>query len=237
MQEIDFDAVYQGKPPVDGSEAAFEKVPWDIGEPQPVVVALADAGDVRGDVLDVGCGQGDNSIFLATRGFHVTGVDGSTTALEIARQRAARQGARVDFVQADATTLDGIEPQFDTVLDSALYHCLEGDQRSAYSAALHRVTRPGARLHLLCFADVGNEALAIPMAVSQDDLRQHLGRHWDIHEIRAADYTTSLTQEGLAHAMQLMQQVPEVDDPSALRTDEQGRIVGQVWHLRATRIS
>ena len=54
---------------------------------------------------------------------------------------------------ADATDLSGYEGRFDTVVDSALYHCLDEEGRQAYIAALYRATRPGARLHLSCFSD------------------------------------------------------------------------------------
>ena len=57
------------------------------------------------------------------------------------------------FEVADATDLSGYDGRFDTVVDSALYHCLDDDGRQAYIAALYRATRPGARLHLSCFSD------------------------------------------------------------------------------------
>ncbi|WP_130346085.1 class I SAM-dependent methyltransferase [Herbihabitans rhizosphaerae] len=236
LSDVDFDAFYQGRPPIAGADVTFEVTPWDIGEAQPVVVALAGSGAVREPVLDAGCGLGNNAILLAERGYQVTGVDGSPTALETARQRAAEHGVQVDFTHADVTSLDGIEQRFNTVLDSALYHCLDGDQRTAYGAALHRVTLPGAQLHLFCFADSGNDGFQMPMAVSQDDLREHLGRHWDIQSITAADYATSLTPQAFAEGGPASQMGVSVD-PATIRTDDRDRVLGQVWHLHAERAS
>lgn len=236
VDDVDFDAFYQGQPPIKGAQVSFELAPWDIGAPQPVVVALADSGDVRDDVLDAGCGLGNNAIFLAQRGFRVTGVDGAQPALEKARRRAADHDVEIEFVHADVTSLDGLTPRYATVLDSALYHCLNDQQRHAYAAALHRVTVPGARLHLYCFADTDNEGLGLPMNVTQADLREHLAAHWDIDEIAEADYTTSLTPDAFrGEAAERLRQAGLTVNPGALRNDDRGRILRRVWHVRAIR--
>lgn len=238
LDEVDFDGVYEGKSLISGTDMSFEVAPWDIGGPQPAVVALADAGEFRGAVLDSGCGLGENAIFLAGRGLWVTGVDGAQAAVRAARERAVRQGVEVEFVHADVTTFEGVPQRFDTVLDSALYHCLDDDSRAAYAEALWHVTVPGARLHLLCFADVGNEAFGLPMTVSQDDLRTHMGARWHILGIDTADYVTSLTPAAFERlgAERLSQAGLSVDSRS-VRTDAQGRVVVAVWHLRAERAS
>ena len=59
----------------------FGKPPWIIDQAQPDLIAAAEKGEIRGPtVLDVGCGSGDNAIYLASRGFEVTGVDFSAKA-------------------------------------------------------------------------------------------------------------------------------------------------------------
>jgi len=128
-------------------------VPWDIGGPQPVVQQLVAYGAVRGEVLDPGTGPGYHAIYYASKGYSATGIDGSPTAIELAKRNAERAGLQVNFQLADATKLDGFESRFDTVVDSAFYHVFMDDEQTQkqYVQALHRATKPGARLFMLEF--------------------------------------------------------------------------------------
>jgi len=169
-----FDKLYRGEPVFEGGPAP-SGVPWDVRQAQPRLMELEALGGFSGDVLDIGCGLGDNAIYLASRGHSVTGLDGSPAAIEEARRRAAAAGVIVSFDVADATKLTGYEGRFDTVVDSALYHCLDDEGRQAYTAALYRATRPGARLHLSCFSDGNINGVIAPMgAVPESNIRDTL---------------------------------------------------------------
>jgi SAM-dependent methyltransferase len=162
-----FDRLYRGEPSVDGGPKPAG-IPWDVHQAQPRLMELEALGGFTGEVLDIGCGLGDNTIFLASRGHLVTGLDGSPAAIEQARIRAAEAGVSVTFGVADAANLTGYDGRFDTVLDSALYHCLDEDSRQAYAAGLHRATRPGARWHLYCFSDGNVNGMIAPMGAAPE---------------------------------------------------------------------
>jgi SAM-dependent methyltransferase len=177
-----FDKLYRGEPAIAGAPRPVG-VPWDIRQAQPRLMELEALGGISGEVLDIGCGLGDNAIFLASRGHSVTGLDGSPTAVERARSRAAQAdllapiagSAGVTFDVADATDLAGYDGRFDTVVDSALYHCLDDEGRQAYAASLYRATRPGARWHLYCFSDGNVNGMVTPMgSVPESNLRDTL---------------------------------------------------------------
>src|SRR5271168_4007832 len=110
-----------------GERSGEGLIPWDIGGPQPVVQQLVAYGAVRGEVLDPGTGPGHHAIYYASKGYSATGIDGSPTAIELAKRNAERAGLQVNFQVADATKLDGFESRFDTVVDSAFYHVFTDD--------------------------------------------------------------------------------------------------------------
>ncbi|MGB3481174.1 MAG: class I SAM-dependent methyltransferase [Mycobacterium sp.] len=176
-----FDKLYRGEPAFDGAPAPTA-IPWDVRRAQPRLMELEALGAISGEVLDIGCGLGDNAIFLASRGYSVTALDGSPAAIEQARERAAAAGATVTFGVADATNLTGYDGRFDTVIDSALLHCLDDAGRHAYAAGIHRATRAGARWFLYTFSDDNVNGIIAPMdAVGEAALRDVLTRHgWHV---------------------------------------------------------
>ncbi len=127
--------------------------PWDIGRPQDAIVALADAGKIRGRVLDVGCGTGENVLFLAQRGFDVTGIDLAPTAIDRARQKAQDRSLAVTFEIADALDLGALGMAFDTIVDSGLFHVFDDADRRRYVASLAAALTPGGRYFMLAFSD------------------------------------------------------------------------------------
>ncbi len=82
------------------------KPPWINDPAQPDLLAAAEKGEVCGPtVLDVGCGDGYNAIYLAGRGFDVTGVDFSAKAISIAKQNACEAEVDVTFITLDALNI------------------------------------------------------------------------------------------------------------------------------------
>jgi SAM-dependent methyltransferase len=157
--------------------------PWDIQRPQPAIVRLASEGGFVGDVLDAGCGTGENALCLASLGLSVMGIDVAETALAIARQKARQGGITAEFALADALRLDVLGRSFDTVLDCGLFHSFDRDERTVYVASLASVTKHGGTVHLLCFSDHGPDLG--PHPVSREDLNVAFppGKGWELASV------------------------------------------------------
>jgi len=160
--------------------------PWVIDEPQPAVVQLERDGGFRGSVLDIGCGTGEHTVFLAGRGHDVLGADASPAALAWARRRAEQRGVTARFVQVDALDPAGLG-EFDTILDSALFHVFGEEDQARYAEGLLALCEPGAVLHLLALART--EGPAFGPVIRQSAIRHAFDRPgWSVEAIFSATY-------------------------------------------------
>lgn len=174
-----------------GFEWAYQngKPPWDIGRPQPPFVRLAEQGAIAGAVLDVGCGTGENSLYLASRGLDVTGVDAAPTAIARAGEKAAARGTRATFLVADALELASLGRSFDVAIDSGLFHTFSDPDRRRFERSLWTVLRPGARYFMLCFSDE-QPGTTGPRRVSQTEIRATFSDGWQVDSIVAEHFAT-----------------------------------------------
>ena len=180
---MDWDGAYREQGRFEGPP------PWNIGEPQPELSALAAAGKFRSDVLDAGCGYAELSLALAADGYTVVGVDLTPTAVAAANRAAQERGlSRASFVQADITAFSGYDGRFNTVVDSTLFHSLPTEGRDGYLQSVHRASADGAAFFILVFAKGAFPAEweTKPNEVDEDELRDAVSKYWQIDEIRPA---------------------------------------------------
>jgi SAM-dependent methyltransferase len=107
------------------------------------------------DAADLGCGAGNYAVWLASRGFRVTGIDVSAVAVDMAVRLAESQGASCRFLEGDLTAEvpDDLAGAFDFAYDwEVLHHVLPAD-RARYAANVHRLLRPGGRYLSVCFSE------------------------------------------------------------------------------------
>jgi cyclopropane fatty-acyl-phospholipid synthase-like methyltransferase len=181
-----FSAMYDGGPP-----------PWDIGRPQPSFFELAEQGVLAGRVLDVGCGTGEHALMAAARGLDATGIDAVPRAISIAEHKARDRGLKARFFVWDALKLPDLGEQFDTVLDSGLFHVFDDEDRGRFVASLQAVMPAGAHYHMLCFSDRQPGSFG-PRRVSQAEIREAFGpADWHVDAIDAVTMETNMDATGV----------------------------------------
>jgi SAM-dependent methyltransferase len=170
-------------PPV-GFDLAYRSgvPPWDIGRPQPVLVRLVDEGAIAGSVVDLGCGTGENAIYLASRGCAVVGIDSAPTAIASAWAKAAGRSSTARFLVADALELERLEEPFDAAVDIGLFHTFSDADRVRFARSLQAILRPGARYHMLCFSELQQGGLG-PRRVTQAEIRRTFDQGWRVDAI------------------------------------------------------
>ena len=178
-----FEQMYQGQ------------APWDTGRPQPAIVKLAEAGQIRGSVLDVGCGTGENLLYLAARGHDAWGIDFVPVAIERAKAKAAQRGIGAHFLVANALELHKLGRQFDAVIDCGLFHTFADEERPVFVRGLAEVLRPGGLLHLLCFSDEepGTEG---PRRISRQEIRNAFQDGWKVQRIESTSFESIPRPDG-----------------------------------------
>jgi len=173
-----FESAYDGTPP------------WDIGRPQPAIVRLAETGQIKGSVLDVGCGTGENVLYLAERGFPAVGIDGAPSAIRKARAKAKARGINVEFEIADALDLSLPAP-FETAIDSGLFHVFSDEERPRFRDSLAGVVRPGGNYFLMCFSEREPGDWG-PRRVTQAEIRSVFHAEWRVNSIEPSVFETNL---------------------------------------------
>jgi cyclopropane fatty-acyl-phospholipid synthase-like methyltransferase len=175
--------------------------PWDIGRAQPVMVELEAAGRIGHRVIDVGCGTGDNALYMATRRHEVEGIDAAPTAIRKAREKSAamRDSAPSHvptFFEGDALSLPdlpGLGMPFDSAIDTGLFHTFGDEERPLFAASLAGVVRPAGTYYMLCFSDRQPGTFG-PRRVTQREIRETFREEagWRVDSIEPAEFETLL---------------------------------------------
>ncbi len=189
MKQVDIDEIYRKMPQ--------EDIPWNIAEPPKALVELIEGGKVRTcKAIDLGCGTGNHAIYLASKGFDVTGVDISPTAIRIAEENAKKKGVRCYFIVADVLgDLKEVKGTFDFAYDWELLHHVFPEQRKKYVGNVYGKLNPKGQYLSLCFSEKdpqfggSGKYRETPLGTllylsSEDELRDLFKPYFSIEELR-----------------------------------------------------
>lgn len=150
-------------------------------------------------ILDLGCGQGNNTWFLLREGFNVLAVDGSGSAIHKARQRLIQEACTRRLIMAhyDFTKMPSANEVFDAVVDvvSSCHNSIH-DLPDIYKE-VHRVLMPGGRFFMMCPTAASSQEpfkqYGVVSFIDKTDLQLLLQSWFDIVELTKSSYQPSST--------------------------------------------
>jgi 2-polyprenyl-3-methyl-5-hydroxy-6-metoxy-1,4-benzoquinol methylase len=178
-----FNSVYNGRPP------------WETGRPQKEFIQLEQAGEIVGSVLDVGCGTGENAIYLAEHGHEVWGIDFTSVAIQKAKEKAAQRHLTVTFLVLNVLELYKLGRTFDTIIDSGLFHVLSDEERPLFVSNLATVIHRGGTYFMLCFSELEPWGYG-PRRITQAEIKNSFQSGWHINYIKPATFDSWLRSNG-----------------------------------------
>jgi len=176
------------------------EIPWNIEEPPKALVELVESEEVKPcKTIDLGCGTGNYAIYLASKGFDVTGIDISENAIKLAKENAKKKGVKCDFLVADVLgDLDEIEETFDFAYDWELLHHIFPEKRKKYVKNVHGILNPSGKYLSVCFSEKDPQFGGLgkyretPLSTllyfsSEDELRDLFDPYFNIKELKTIE--------------------------------------------------
>ncbi len=131
-------------------EKPLEEIPWEIGEIPEDIGLWFNQGFVKGNILDIGCGTGNYSIWFAKNGCNVTGIDFSSNAIEIAKKKA--KGMKIEFV-CDSIMNWKTDKKFDFILEYSMFHHVNENDREDHAKKISSLLNKNGLFGMVCYSD------------------------------------------------------------------------------------
>ncbi|MEK6981980.1 MAG: class I SAM-dependent methyltransferase [Candidatus Micrarchaeota archaeon] len=132
----------------------LEDIPWEI-EKHPVELdfILKNKFVTGSRILDIACGSGNYSIYLAKLGFDVTAIDISEKAIKIAKEKAKVAEVKINFITGDFLEYSFEEKKFDFIFDYSIMHHITPDDILHYTKKEISLLDKDGILALVCYSD------------------------------------------------------------------------------------
>jgi SAM-dependent methyltransferase len=169
---------------------ASGQLPWDTGQPEPLLVEFVTSSGVKPDpALEIGAGTGTNATWMAERGFDVLGVDVSPLAVERARAKLRGRALRCRFVALDFLAATPPDGPFQFVFDRGCFHVFdEPDERQRFAARVAGALAPGGLWLSLIGSTEGPPREVGPPRHSAREVILAIEPALEIVELRSAEF-------------------------------------------------
>jgi len=127
-------------------------IPFFKNIPDENLISYFDRGLLNnGKALDIGCGKGRNSLYLAKRGFEIYGIDFSETSIGCGKEIAKEQSLKVNFLCQSIFDFQDIPESFDFIYDSGCFHHMKPHRRNEYLKTILKYLKADGYFAMSCF--------------------------------------------------------------------------------------
>ncbi len=155
----------------------LDEIPWHSSQPDRYLVRLVEEKKIEeGPILDMCSGDGTNSIYLASKGFEVQGVDISPTAVEIAKARCESRKVSCDYFVGDVLEVQ-FAHQFGFIFDRGCFHHISKKDKPKYARMVSNLLKKKGKFYLLCFSDKNPP---YKKNLTKDDIRFYFSEYFRI---------------------------------------------------------
>ncbi|NVM55014.1 MAG: class I SAM-dependent methyltransferase [Candidatus Helarchaeota archaeon] len=192
MKPIKMNEIYKKVP--------LEKIPWIYETPPAALVELVKNGIVKPcKAIDLGCGAGNYTIYFASLGFNIIGIDISPSAIEAAKENANKKKVKCNFLVSDVLgDLEDLRQTFDFAYDWELLHHIFPEKRKKYVENVHSILNPRGKYLSVCFSKMDpsfggkGKYRETPLGTilyfsSEDELRNLFAPYFKIEELKTIE--------------------------------------------------
>lgn len=156
---------------------------WDSSHPSPELVGyISSCADKKNCILlDVGCGTGEDAIFLSNFVNSVQGIDISPTAITIAQKKAQERKSKANFKVGSVYAIPFSNNMFDIVTDRGCLHNLPLNEWKTYEQEIYRIIKKEGTLFLRGARNVEEYGDNFTFITEQNVKANFLEKRWKIN--------------------------------------------------------
>jgi|WetSurMetagenome_2_1015567.scaffolds.fasta_scaffold05135_2 cyclopropane fatty-acyl-phospholipid synthase-like methyltransferase len=182
----------------DSSKVNVTILHHDTGKPQKIIIELVASGEINGSVLEIGCGTGENSLYIAGEGYPTLGIDSSKEAFLLAKQKSqvmlARRGICARFKQYIPQNLDLIDETFQVIIDNFTFQTIPNEEKGEYTGKMVQLLGVGGSI-LLFLSSAGVNPLLRSDTDIMRTIEQYFPQDFCIKYIREIFFETGPNEE------------------------------------------
>jgi len=155
---------------------------WELNRPGLILIEFIKKGLIKkGKMLDICCGDGTNSVYLAKNNFSVYASDISLKAIQYAKEKALQEKVQINLILQNFINLSFTNKIFDFVFDMGCFHHVQISDRTTFIESVKMVLKKNGLYMLTCFSDKNGSSWN---HFSKTHLKQIFSEYFKLLEIR-----------------------------------------------------